>query len=58
MKKILLELYDNDQIGGIGENELIGSCSFIPNEFISDSANQIKINSSGVEMTLNVEWLQ
>ena len=53
-----IELYDNDQIAGVGENELIGSCSFTPNEYIVVEDDEINISSSGVEMTLDVEWLQ
>jgi hypothetical protein len=54
-----IELYDNDQLAGIGENEFIGSCSFIPNPpsplILSD---QINITNNGVDMTLAVEWIQ
>jgi hypothetical protein len=53
-----IELYDNDQIGGVGENELIGSCSFIPNEYITNGGDEINITSNGIDMTLDVEWLQ
>jgi hypothetical protein len=53
-----IELYDNDQIAGVGENELIGFCSFIPNEYITVGSDEINITSSGVDMTLDVEWLQ
>ena len=52
-----IELYDSDQIAGIGENELIGSCSFIPNEYIMGN-DEINVNNSGVDMTLDVEWIQ
>jgi len=53
-----IELYDNDQIGGIGENELIGSCSFTPNEYIIDGGDEINIINSGVDMTLDIQWVQ
>ena len=53
-----IELYDNDQIAGVGENELIGSCSFIPNDYINIGGNEINITSSGVDMTLDIKWLQ
>ena len=53
-----IELYDNDQIGGIGENELIGSCSFTPNEYIIVGGDEINIINSEVNTTLDVEWLQ
>jgi len=52
-----IELYDNDQLAGIGENELIGSCSFTPNESISIAGNEINITSNGIDMTLVVQWL-
>ena len=54
-----IDLYDNDQVAGIGENELIGSCSFTPN--IPNGGNEypteINIMSDGIDMTLAVEWL-
>ena len=54
-----IDLYDNDQVAGIGENELIGSCSFTPN--IPNGGNEypteINIQSDGVDMTLAIEWL-
>jgi hypothetical protein len=53
-----IELYDNDQIAGLGENELIGSCSFTPNESITDGGDEINITSNGIDMTLDIEWLQ
>ena len=53
-----IELYDSDQIAGLGENEFIGSCSFTPNEYITIGSDEINIINSGVDMTLNVEWLQ
>jgi hypothetical protein len=53
-----IELYDNDQIAGVGENELIGSCSFTPNEYLAVGGDEINITSSGIDMTLDVEWLQ
>ncbi|MBT3611806.1 MAG: hypothetical protein HN522_02535 [Flavobacteriales bacterium] len=53
-----IELYDSDQIAGLGENEFIGSCSFTPNEYITVGGDEINITSSGVDMTLDVEWLQ
>ena len=53
-----IELYDNDQIAGVGENELIGSCSFTPNEYIAVGGDEVNITSSGIDMTLDVEWLQ
>ena len=53
-----IEIYDNDQIGGVGENELIGPCSFIPNESISNGGDEINITSNGIDMTLDIEWLE
>ena len=53
-----IELYDNDQIAGLGENELIGSCSFTPNESITNGGDKINITSNGIDMTLDTEWLQ
>ena len=55
-----IELYDNDQIAGIGGNELIGSCSFTPNELITTLgiSDELNITNNGVDMTLDVEWLQ
>ena len=53
-----IELYDNDQIAGLGENELIGSCSFTPNESITNGGDKINITSNGIDMTLDIEWLQ
>jgi hypothetical protein len=53
-----IELYDNDQIAGLGENEFIGSCSFIPNESITNGGDEINITSNGIDMTLDIEWLQ
>ena len=55
-----IELYDNDQIAGIGENELIGSCSFTPNELITtfSISDEINITNNGVDMILDIEWLQ
>ena len=53
-----IELYDSDQIAGLGENEFIGSCSFTPNEYITIEGDEINIINSGVDMTLDVEWLQ
>jgi len=53
-----IELYDNDQIGGVGENELIGSCSFIPNESITNGGDEINITSNGIDMTLDIQWVQ
>jgi len=53
-----IELYDNDQIIGVEENELIGYCSFIPNEYITVEDTEINIINSEVNMTLDVEWLQ
>ena len=53
-----IELYDNDQIAGIGGNELMGSCSFTPNEYIANGGDEINITSNGIDMTLDVEWLQ
>jgi len=54
-------LYDNDQIAGVGENELIGSCSFTPNDHIPTGSNEypteINIQSAGIDMTLAIEWL-
>jgi hypothetical protein len=54
-------LYDNDQIAGVGENELIGSCSFTPNDHIPTEGNEypteINIQSAGIDMTLAIEWL-
>ena len=53
-----IELYDNDQIAGIGGNELMGSCSFTPNEYIANGGDEINITSNGIDMTLDIEWLQ
>ena len=53
-----IELYDNDQIAGIGENELMGSCSFTPNESITAGGNTINITSSEITMNLAIEWVQ
>ena len=53
-----IELYDNDQIAGIGENELIGSCSFIPNESITTGGEEINITNNGIDMTLVIQWIQ
>ena len=53
-----IELYDNDQIAGVGENELIGSCSFIPNEFITAGGSEINITNNGIDMTLDIQWVQ
>ena len=53
-----IELYDNDQIIGVEENELIGQCSLIPNEYINVGGTKINIINSEVNMTLDVEWLQ
>ena len=53
-----IELYDNDQIAGLGENEFIGSCSFTPNEYITIGGDEINIINSGVDLTLDIEWLQ
>jgi len=53
-----IELYDNDQIAGIGENELMGTCSFTPNESITTGGNTINITNNGVNMTLAIEWVQ
>ena len=55
-----IELYDNDQIAGIGGNELIGSCSFTPNELITTLgiSDELNITNNGVDMRLDVEWLQ
>ena len=52
-----IEVYDNDQIAGIGENEFIGSCSFIADSYISNLENEINITSNGIDMTLAVIWL-
>ena len=51
-----IELYDNDQIAGIGENELIGSCSLTPNEYISVESDEINITNGGIDITLEVKW--
>ena len=53
-----IELYDNDQIAGIGGNELMGSCSFTPNEYIANGGDEINITSNGIDITLDIEWLQ
>ena len=53
-----IELYDNDQIIGVEENELIGQCSLIPNEYINVGGTKINIINREVNMTLDVEWLQ
>ena len=56
-----IELYDNDQIAGLGGNELIGSCSFTPNDHIPTGGNEypteINIQGAGIDMTLAIEWL-
>ena len=56
--KYTIELYDNDQIVGLGENELIGYCSFIPSEYITVGGAEINIINSEVNMTLAIEWIQ
>jgi len=53
-----IKLYDNNQIVGLGENELIGYCSFILNEYITVGGAEINIINSEVNTTLDVEWLQ
>jgi len=53
-----IELYDNDQIAGIGENELMGTCSFTPNESITDAGSGINITNDGIDMTLAIEWME
>ena len=53
-----IELYDNDQIAGIGENELMGTCSFTPNESITAGGNTINITNSETAMTLAIQWIQ
>ena len=58
LQEYTIELYDNDQIAGVGENELIGSCSFTPNEYIIDGGDEINIINSGVDMTLDIQWVQ
>jgi hypothetical protein len=56
-----IELYDNDQIAGVGGNELIGSCSFTPNDHIPTGGNEypteINIQGAGIDMKLAIEWL-
>ena len=52
------EIWDNDQIAGLGENELIGSCNFISNDFITAGENEINITSNGIDMTLDIQWVQ
>ena len=42
----------------LGENEFIGSCSFTPNEYIANGGDEINITSNGIDMTLDIEWLQ
>ncbi len=50
-------LYDSD----VGGEELIGSCSFTPNDHIPTGGNEypteINIQSAGIDMTLAIEWL-
>ena len=55
-----IDLYDNDQIAGVGENELIGSCSFTPNELITtlNISDELNITNNGVDMKLDIEWIQ
>ena len=53
-----IELYDNDQIAGIGENELMGSCSFTPNDYITAGGSGINVSNSEIDLTLVVEWVQ
>ena len=53
-----IELYDNDQVFGAGENELMGSCSFTPNESITAGGNTINITNSETAMTLAIQWIQ
>ena len=53
-----IELYDNDQIAGLGVYELMGTCSFTPNESITAGGNTINITNNGVNMTLAIEWVQ
>ena len=52
-----IELYDNDQLVGIGDNELIRSCIFTPNEFIFLCGNEINISGNGINMSLGFQWL-
>jgi hypothetical protein len=47
-------LYDSD----VGGEELMGSCSFIPNDFITDAGSGINITNDGIDMTLAIEWIQ
>jgi len=47
-------LYDSD----VGGEELIGSCSFTPNEYIAVGGDEINIPSNGIDMTLDIEWLE
>ncbi len=53
-----IELWDNDQIAGIGTNELMGSCSFTPNDYITAGGSGINISNSEIDLTLAVEWIQ
>ncbi len=59
-KEYTIEIYDNDEILGVGENEFIGSCSFTPNELITTLSinDELNIINNGVDMTLDIEWLQ
>ena len=59
-KEYTIEIYDNDEILGVGENEFIGSCSFTPNELITTLCinDELNIINNGVDMTLDIEWLQ
>ena len=59
-KEYTIEIYDNDEIVGVGENEFIGSCSFTPNELITTLSinDELNIINNGVDMTLDIEWLQ
>ena len=59
-KEYTIEIYDNDEILGVGENEFIGSCSFTPNELITTLSinDEHNIINNGVDMTLDIEWLQ
>lgn len=57
-----IELWDNDIVAGIGGNEFIGSCSFTPNNYVPNDGNEypteINIMSSGIDMTLDIQWIQ
>ena len=57
-QEFTIELWDNDQVAGIGENELMGSCSFTPNDFVTDAGSGINIINEGIDITLAIQWVQ